>query len=237
MREKDMTPCPDCGMEKQKRSKYCVPCGHKRAGEKLCKQASDPVERFWSHVDKSHGPDSCWTWDHVTPKENYGRFKVGGKKITPSRYSYTISVEPIPDGMCVLHKCDNPPCVNPSHLFLGTIGDNVRDAVNKGRMLVGDKNPMHTKPKQKYRLANFMKENPELIATGDANGRRLHPERYPSGERVANSKLTWDTVREIRTMHATGKHSLQSLGNKFGVSKQLIHKVIHKQVWVKSNQP
>lgn len=63
----------------------------------------------------------------------YGNIRVCGKSIKTHRYSYTISIGPIPDGMCVLHKCDNPPCVNPAHLFLGTNKDNTLDMLSKRR--------------------------------------------------------------------------------------------------------
>lgn len=89
-------------------------------------------DRFWSKVDIK-GEDECWNW---TPSKNngeYGRFWIGGSYIKAHRLSYEITFNIIPRGLCVCHKCDNPSCVNPKHLFLGTVGDNNRDIRNKGR--------------------------------------------------------------------------------------------------------
>ena len=76
---------------------------------------------------------SCWNWNKSITKWGYGHIKVKGKVMLAHRISYEANKEPIPDGLCVLHKCDNPACINPDHLFLGTNADNVRDKVSKNR--------------------------------------------------------------------------------------------------------
>ena len=101
------------------------------------------LDRFWAKVDKS-GPDDCWNWNAGTSNKGYGRFAFQGKTRFAHRVSWLIANGSIKNansyhGVCVLHRCDNPPCVNPKHLFLGTHQDNINDMVNKGRSNLGSK--------------------------------------------------------------------------------------------------
>lgn len=91
-----------------------------------------PAEmRFWVKVQR--GPD-CWEWlGHRDRGTGYGDFRVGDKHVKAHRFSYQTSYGQIPKGLFVLHRCDNPPCVRPSHLYLGTTLDNTRDMFARGR--------------------------------------------------------------------------------------------------------
>lgn len=90
------------------------------------------VERFWQQVDRS-GP--CWEWSgpRMKGKWAYGRFYFEHEQLLAHRFSYELLVEPILDGLFILHSCDNPPCVNPSHLRTGTHEENMADMMAKGR--------------------------------------------------------------------------------------------------------
>ena len=87
-------------------------------------------ERFWSKVNKT---GDCWLWTGVRVGIGYGQIYLNGKKTPAHRVSWLLHHGIIPNGLLVLHKCDNPPCVNPNHLFTGTNSDNMKDAYIKGR--------------------------------------------------------------------------------------------------------
>lgn len=89
-------------------------------------------DRFWERVDR-RGPDECWEWTGSRNPQGYGLFSVNSKPIAAHRFSYQHHYGPIPNEVKVLHRCDNPPCCNPKHLFDGSLGDNNRDRHAKGR--------------------------------------------------------------------------------------------------------
>lgn len=98
---------------------------------------SDFIEYFWSNVDWSGGPMACWHYRNTSPTE-YGRILTlmddgRRRRWKAHRVAYELVIGPIPDGMEVLHHCDNPPCCNPIHLAAGTHLENMIDCGKKGR--------------------------------------------------------------------------------------------------------
>jgi len=97
------------------------------------------IERFLSHV--SPEPNSgCWLWTAAHWKNGYGRFaKTTDQSVLAHRMAYQLFCAEIPEGQCVCHKCDNPSCVNPDHLFIGSHQENANDKVLKNRQAKGSK--------------------------------------------------------------------------------------------------
>jgi len=89
--------------------------------------------RFWAKVKLEEG---CWEWQAAKTKDGYGSVGIAtSRSALAHRVVWELTRGPIPEGMYVCHHCDNPSCVRPSHLFLGTQTDNMRDAIEKGRIM------------------------------------------------------------------------------------------------------
>jgi hypothetical protein len=156
-------------------------------------------QRFWAKVRKD---SDCWVWTGAFSSTGYGGFKVNGRDEGAHRFSYTIHFGQIPPGLCVLHRCDNPACVRPAHLFLGTKGDNNRDRAIKGRS-----------------------------AKGDRSGPRIHIAKRPRGEAHPRAKLTAAEVRLIRLLYAQGTYSQKRLARIFHTPPSNIRSIVRCNTW------
>jgi len=161
----------------------------------------DLAGAFWARVDRGTTPDGCWLWRGNRDMKGYGRLYVDCRAIRAHRIAWTLTNGPIPDGLCVCHRCDNPPCVRPDHLFLGTSADNTRDASAKGRMATGERNCM---------------SRPEIVVK--IRGSNNH-----------NARLTEDQVRLIRSR--IGRVGQRQLAREFGVSKGTIWWIASGRQW------
>jgi len=130
------------------KKRNCVYCNETYKPTNSSKKYCSTVCVFWSKVNKC-GVDECWNWIAATSKQGgYGVFGGGKTRKKAHRFSFELHNGPIPigsgyHGMCVIHSCDNPSCVNPKHLFLGTQTDNIKDMFAKNRRPnpIGEKNP------------------------------------------------------------------------------------------------
>lgn len=117
--------CCGCGKKCDKRAVRCAGCRWER------QRAKQGPHRFWAKVD---GDGDCWLWTGYLMRKNYGQYRSpAGKTILAHRMAWELTYGSVPDDLCVLHACDEPRCVRPDHLFLGTLKDNSRDMANKGR--------------------------------------------------------------------------------------------------------
>jgi hypothetical protein len=208
-------------------------------------------EQFWSFVKKT---DRCWEWLGARLKRGYGNYRGGRRKALAHRYSWEMHFGPIPDGLWVLHKCDNPGCVRPDHLFLGTHLDNMADMTAKGRSTHGERGTMvrltegqvreiHAryatgKITQKDLAADYGISRAEIgmIVQGKCWQHLglppLPPARHQSksrGERHGASKLTNVQAEDIRRKHAAGQR-VGRLALEYGVSHSLVSMIISGKV-------
>lgn len=163
--------------------------------------------RFWAKVDKSPGQGphgQCHEWQACSDGNGYGMFEKGKRALRAHRIAWTLANGPIPVGMIVCHKCDNPPCCNPQCLFLGTDADNAADRHGKGR---------------------------SGAAYGERNARYLYPERTARGTANGNAKLTEQDVAWIVAEFAAGGVSKAELARKYGVDRKQIYNIVEGRQW------
>lgn len=166
------------------------------------------MERFWEKVNKKGSihpvlKTRCWEWEAgISSNGGYGCFSRGKKTQKAHRYAYEIYFGRIPDNQIVLHKCDNPRCVRPSHLSCGTHQDNMTDMVNKGRS-----------------------------ARGDRHGSKTKPECRTRGEKIGKAKLTEAEVLDIRRLYSEGNINHATLGIIFNVCGRTISLIVNRKIW------
>jgi len=177
-----------------------------------------PESRFWKHVDKDgpipeHRPElgPCWIWTGAKQERGYGKIGAEDSRASPlmaTHVAWFIEHGEYPaKGVLACHHCDNPPCVRPSHLFLGTHEDNMRDMHRKGRAYDGSANPR-----------------------GDAHWARLKPERISRGERQGLARLRERDIPVILGRLKAGE-TVSAVARDLGVSRGAIQGVRNGTTW------
>lgn len=147
----DVKPCEQCGGDFHRPARFADKFwSQKRFCSPSCastwnntyRTRATAQDRFWQAVDQSpgQGPDGgCWEWTKGRTDQGYGRLSLGDGEVRAHRMAYEIAFGAVPPEQMVCHRCDNPPCCYPSHLFAGTNTDNMADMASKGRSLQGER--------------------------------------------------------------------------------------------------
>jgi transposase-like protein len=195
-----------------------------------------PAEkRFLKKIQKT---GSCWIYKGKKLKSGYGQFWFKRKNTLAHRTSWIIHKGDIPEGMCVCHSCDNPSCVNPNHLWLGTHKENTQDMIKKGRKKIQQKKipeesrqviiDLYLQGNTTRSLAKQFNVNLRTI------GRILRtkiPAENQEGENNFKSILTEQEVIEMRKMYRPRKMGYHKISKKFGVAKSTAMKAIKGVTW------
>lgn len=201
--------CVGCGKPIEKKSGCCRSCTTILRNKG---RSTPPEQRFWLHVEKT---DTCWLWTGPT-NGKYGRhFLRDRKSAFAHRYSWMLHHGPIPDGLQVCHNCpggDNPLCVNPAHLFLGTHMDNMADRQRKGRQARGER----SRPK-----------NPSRDASHHSKTR---PWTVNRGEKTGHAKLKSADIPAIRQLLTQGVPKVR-IAERYGVDPSTIIDIDRGRSW------
>jgi hypothetical protein len=148
-------------------------------------------KRFWDKVQKGDRC-ACWLWQGAKNTVGYGRYKINGKLYLPHRLAWEERYGKIPKNKWVLHRCDNPACVNPTHLYIGTRSDNVKDALARGKVMI---------PKPEYNVvhgtSNTYKNGCRCNFCREAA--RQYQELWHCGEKPGNIELQGSWYDETAT--------------------------------------
>lgn len=143
--------CLHCSKPFQSRRSTSKYCSHACAGHGHARGRIPFTDRFWMQVGRKQ-TNGCILWAGTMNSDGYGVISNNGENVRAHRLSYELCVGPIPDGLHVLHHCDNRPCINPVHLFAGSDLDNMLDMARKGRSMKGRK---HSKTWSRRSASSF----------------------------------------------------------------------------------
>lgn len=170
--------------------------GHFSKTDKFREKYGSPADRFWSKVNK-HGKNGCWIWT-ASFRKGYGTFKLNGESINAHRAAWILTNGPIENSLDVCHNCpkgDNPKCVRPSHMFLGTRSENTKDLWKKGRAIPP---PRPDNSGENSRTAKMTDKKVIELRRRYANGESIKSLMAFSGVTWIN---TWKAIKRITWKH------------------------------------
>jgi hypothetical protein len=172
----------------------------------MAPKARPLADRFWEKVRKNF---DCWEWTGAKFPSGYGAFQVRrGHSARAHRVAFELTNgQPLGKGALVCHRCDNPGCVRPDHLYLGTPASNMLDRSERGRAPAGD--------------AHYSRFRPEVLARGERHG---------------NSRLTARQVLELRAAHSRGE-ATRALARKYGISQRAAVCIVNGITWKHLTKP
>ena len=180
--------------------------------------------RFWTRVDLI---GNCWEWRGARNQSGYGTLSnSAGMPPLAHRASWVLHHGPIPQDADICHSCDNPSCVNPSHLWIGDAKSNGADMAAKGRSAFARYGNRITPSGEEH----WTHRKPGLVKRGAAHYRRIDPMRGPIGEANGNAKVTADIVRSIRLRAAAGDKQL-TIAADFAVSTNVVSRIVTRKTW------
>lgn len=186
------------------------------------------VIRFWNRITCGY-IDECWPWNGPCLPRGYGQLTASKRTVLTHRVAHFLLTGEWPP--VVMHSCDNPPCCNPTHLLAGTLTDNNKDALLKGRVARGDRHSSRTHPESIQRGdKHWTRRYPERLPRGDSHRIHTNPELRARGERHGSAKLTATQVVEIRKL-TRASSSQASIARKFGISASTVHAIINRRIW------
>lgn len=197
-------------------------------------------------VERTLKTESCWLFQGSKDKDGYG-WLMGLNERKSHRVALTLKLgRAIGTDLEALHTCDNPPCVNPDHLYEGTEDDNRRDMRLRERYQLcgarGERNGIFSFSPEERRAraakaaeaskgdAHWTRQHPERVRRGDASWARCNPDKVVKGEQHPRAKLTADLVREIRRQHAEGDGGA-AISASMGLARSLVYQVLSGRTW------
>lgn len=233
--------------------KNCEHCGNSlKFGVRFCSYACawaakkvPAIKRFLQSIELA-GEEECWPWIKTRDRDGYGKFSDdAGRDIRAHRFSYEYYVGKIPNGLSACHSCDNPPCVNWRHIYLGTVQKNTQDAVTRGLInRVGDRS--HAK-----KISSDIVTRIRLDYAGGKVSQSALAIKYglsqphisdilaggswptiggPLIKSLPRKILSSDTVQEIRRLYSLGEQQLV-IAKRFNLTKGCIFNIVHKNTW------